>query len=125
MSPKVLIVDDEILIRMLYKNHLEKAGYQLLTARSAEEGLKIARAEQPAVVILDIIMTGADGLAALRELKSHDETRSIPVIIFTATITRAHHETRQEAATSGAAAFLTKPISPAQLVSEIQKLVPL
>ena len=125
MSPKVLIVDDELLIRMLYKNHLEKAGYQLLTAKSAEEGLKIARAEQPAVVILDIIMTGADGLAALRELKSHDETRSIPVIIFPATITRAHHETRQEATTSGAAAFLTKPISPAQLVSEIQKLVPL
>ena len=125
MAPKILIVDDELLMRMLYKGHIEKAGYQLITAKSAEEGVALAKAEKPALVVLDVIMTGADGLAALRELKANDETKDIPVIIFTASISQAHHETRQESATAGAALFLTKPISPTQLVAEISRLVPI
>ena len=124
MQPKILIVDDEALIRMLYQKHIERAGYELLTAKSAEEGLAIVRAQKPAVVILDVIMAGADGLAALRELKSNEETKTIPVIIFTATISKAYDETRREAASAGAATFLTKPLSPDRLVAEIARLVP-
>ena len=125
MPPKVLFVDDEALMHMLYKGHIEKAGYQLLSASSAEEGLVIAKTERPAVVIMDVILTGMTGLAALRELKLDDATKTIPVIVITAAISQQHHATRQEAIASGAASFLTKPIGPAQLVTEIQRLAPL
>jgi CheY-like chemotaxis protein len=125
MRPKVLIVDDEMLLRMLYKNAVERAGYDLLTASTADEGLAIAQAERPAVIILDIIMPGKDGLAALRELKAREDTKGIPVIIFTASTSEAHHATRQEATASGASAFVTKPIGPDQLVAEIKWQAPI
>jgi CheY-like chemotaxis protein len=125
MRPKVLIVDDEMLMRMLYKNAVEKAGYDLLTASTADEGLAIAQAEKPAVIILDIIMPGKDGLTALRELKALEGTKGIPVIVFTASTSEAHRATRKEATASGASAFVTKPIGPDQLVSEIKWQAPL
>jgi CheY-like chemotaxis protein len=124
MAPKILIVDDEALMHLLYKNHIERAGYQLLAARTAREGLAVARAEQPAVIVVDVILAGPDGLALLRELKDDEKTKNIPVIIFTATISQAYEATRKESSTSGAAAFLTKPISPDRLVSEIRRFVP-
>ena len=63
-------------------------------------------------------------MAALRELKKSDLTKNISVIIITATVS-SHYAMRQESATSGAAGFLTKPLSPAQIIAEIQRLVPL
>jgi CheY-like chemotaxis protein len=122
MPTRVLIVDDEPLMHMLYKSHLEKAGYQLLSAKTGEEGLVMAKAEKPAVIIMDVILPGIDGLAVLRELKNEEATKNIPVIVITAAVSQQHHATRQEATAGGAALFMTKPISPAQLVSEIQKL---
>jgi CheY-like chemotaxis protein len=125
MPPKVLIVDDEALMLMLYKSHIEKAGYELLTAQSAEEGLAITKSQKPAVVVMDVMLGGMNGIAALRLLKADDATKDIPVIIITAAVSQQHHATRQESLASGAAVFLTKPISPAQLVGEIQRLAPL
>ena len=125
MPLKVLLVDDEPLMHLLYKGHIEKAGYQLLAANNAEDGLVIAKTEKPAVVVMDIMLGGKNGLAALRDLKTDDTTKDIPVIIITAAVSQQHHATRQESISSGAAAFLTKPIGPAQLVSEIQRLAPL
>jgi CheY-like chemotaxis protein len=74
---------------------------------------------------MDVMLKGMTGLAALRELKGNDATKDIAVIVITAATSQQHHATRQESITSGAASFLTKPISPAQLVSEIQRLAPL
>ena len=125
MPLKVLIVDDEPLMHMLYKGHLEKAGYELISAKSGEEGLTMARSALPAVIVMDIMLIGMDGLAALRELKNDATTKDIPVIIITAAISQEHHATRQESIASGAALFLTKPIGPAQLVAEVQRLAPL
>jgi len=82
MKPKVLIVDDEVLMRLLYQHHIEKAGYQLLTASSAEEGLTITRQEKPALVVMDVLLNGPDGLAALRAMKADNTTQDIPVIVF-------------------------------------------
>ena len=111
-------------MRLLYQQHIEKAGYQLLAASSAEESLTIIRQEKPALIIMDVILTGAGGLAALRAIKADNATQNIPVIVFTGATTEEHHATRQEAMASGAAMFLTKPISPAQLLAEIERLSP-
>src|SRR5689334_653774 len=98
MPPSILIIDDEKLMQLLYKSHIEKAGYRLLAADSAEEGLGIIQAEKPALVLMDVILDGEDGLTALRKLKANPETREIPVIIYTATVSEAYSATRKEAA---------------------------
>jgi CheY-like chemotaxis protein len=124
MPPKVLIVDDEVLMHLLYKSHIEKAGYQMISAKSGEEVLAIALAEKPAVIIMDVMLPGKNGLGVLRELKTDDRTKTIPVIVITAAVSQQHHATRQESVASGAALFMTKPISPAQLLNEISRLAP-
>lgn len=123
MAHKVLIVDDEPLMHMLYKTHLEKAGYHLLTAKDGAEVLELATREAPQLVVMDVMMREVDGLQALRELKKHATTKDIPVIIITGQGS-AHHALRQEAENCGAALFLTKPFSPAQLLGALQKVLP-
>ena len=75
----------------------------------------------PNLIVMDVMMAEMDGLTALKQLKSTDQTKGIPVIMITAS---AHHVTRQEAETSGAALFLTKPFSPTQLLMAVRNLVP-
>jgi CheY-like chemotaxis protein len=124
-AKKILLVDDEGLMLALYKGYLERAGYQLATASSGEEGLELAAREMPDLIIMDVIMQGMSGLAALRALKTNDATKAIPVIIVTAAVSKQYEAARRESTTGGAARFLTKPISPQQLLAEIQKIIPL
>ena len=124
-APKILFVDDEGLMLALYKGYIERAGYQLATASSGEEGVELAAREMPDLIIMDVIMQGMSGLAALRALKTNDATKAIPVIIVTAAVSKQYEAARRESTSGGAARFLTKPISPSQLLAEIQKIVPL
>ena len=124
-APKILLVDDEGLMLALYKAHLERAGYQLATAKSGEEGVELAARDKPDLIVMDVIMQGMTGLAALRALKTNDATKAIPVIILTAAVSQQYEAARRESTSGGAARFLTKPISPLQLLTEIQKIVPL
>jgi CheY-like chemotaxis protein len=124
-APKILLVDDEGLMLALYKAHIERAGYRLVTAKSGEEGLEVAPREMPDLIVMDVIMTGMSGLAALRELKNKEATKGIPVVIVTAAVSQQHDAARQESALSGAIRFLTKPISPSQLLAEIQQILPI
>ena len=121
MTNQILLVDDDQLMHRLFQHHLEKAGYQMLSATNGREALEIASRECPGLIVLDIMMPEVDGLAALRELKKADRTKAIPVIVITA---NSHHLTRKESESSGAALFLTKPFSPTQLLNEIRRLVP-
>ena len=123
MPNKVLIVDDDPLMHLLYKNQLERAGYQLVVAKDGLEAIEVAARELPQLIVMDIIMSEMDGLAALRELKKNEATKLIPVVISTASVS-AHHATKRECENSGAAGFLTKPFSPAQLLAEVRRLVP-
>jgi twitching motility two-component system response regulator PilH len=124
-APKILLVDDEGLMLALYKGYIQRAGYQLVTANSGEEGLEVAAREMPDLIIMDVIMQGMSGLAALRALKTNDTTKAIPVMIITAAVSKQYEAAHRESTTGGAARFLTKPISPGQLLAEIQKILPL
>jgi CheY-like chemotaxis protein len=119
--PKILVVDDEPYMHALLQHHLKRTGYETLKAVNGREALALVAQERPALVVMDIMMEEMDGLLALQELKRNAATAGIPVIIITA---NAHNVTRQQAESSGAALFLTKPFSPTQLVQEIQRLVP-
>ncbi len=119
MSHKVLVVDDEPFMIRLIEIVLERDGYQMLKAVNGREAVEVASREHPSVVVMDAMMPKMDGLTALRLLKSDEATRSIPVIMLTA---NPHKFSREEAVSSGATIFLTKPFSPAQLLAEIRRL---
>ncbi len=117
---KVLLVDDDLLIREIYARHLAESGYHVLPARDGAEALELAQSEAPQVIILDINLPGTGGLSVLRSLKDLPATRAIPVIMITSA---PDFRMRQDFAKAGdAASFLVKPFSPKQLVAEIQKL---
>ena len=123
MKPKVLIVDDDTVMHLLYKRPLSNAGYEQLTAKNGEEAKKIISEQAPQIIVMDIMMPGADGLSVLRELKHSKIGQDIPVIVATANLER-YTTAKQESQDSGAVAFLSKPLSPARLVGEIQRFVP-
>jgi CheY-like chemotaxis protein len=93
----------------------------MVSAMNGREALDLAARQPPNLIVMDIMMPDIDGLAALRELKKNDATKSIPVIIITA---NSNQLAKQESANSGASIYLTKPFSPTQLLNEIRRLVP-
>lgn len=122
MINQILVVDDDPVMHKLFQHHLERAGYQMLSAANGVEAIEIATREQPGLIVMDVMMPDKDGLAALRELKKADATKAIPVIVITA---NSHFLARKESENSGAAMFLTKPFSPTQLLNEVRRIVPL
>ena len=79
---KVLIVDDEPHLRLLYETELRRAGYETMTAGNATQGLEFVETMKPDLVILDIRMAGMDGIEALQRIIERDN--SIPVVLNTA-----------------------------------------
>ena len=110
-------------MHLLYMPHLERAGYHPISANDGGQVLFLAAQESPAVIVMDVMMTNMDGLAALRELRQFDTTKHIPVIVITSNVSILSI-VRHEALASGASALLPKPFSPAQLVDEVRKLAP-
>lgn len=120
---KILIVDDDPVVHMLYKRHLEREGFELLTARNGVEALAVAAQTKPDLILMDVMMPTKDGLTALRELKQNEATRTVPVIVMTANVAE-YHTSMQEAKLGGAEGLLTKPLSPTKLVEEVRRIFP-
>lgn len=83
-SNKVVVIEDEDDILKVIEYNLNREGFQVRGARRGEDGLELVRKESPALVLLDLMLPGRDGLDICRTLKSDDLTRSIPVIMVTA-----------------------------------------
>lgn len=80
----ILVVDDEEDIQELVRLNLAREGYDVLTCGTGEQALETARAKLPALIILDLMPPGIDGLEVCKRLKSEPKTKSIPVVILTA-----------------------------------------
>jgi CheY-like chemotaxis protein len=109
-------------MHLLYRRGLEGAGYTLLLAKNGREALEIAAREGPDLIFMDVMMPQVDGLTALRELKKSDVTKDIPVVVITSNVSE-YAASRQESETSGATAFLSKPLSPGRLLEEVRRLL--
>ena len=120
---KILIVDDDPIVHLLYKRYLEQEGFQLLMARNGLEALSVAAQAKPDLILMDVMMPTKDGLSALRELKQNESTRDVPVIVMTANVAEYNTST-QEAKLGGAEGLLTKPLSPAKLIAEVRRIFP-
>ena len=112
----VLVVDDEHMIRRLLRSVLEADEFEVLEAPGGEAALELATATHPAVVVLDILMPGLDGVEVCRRL-DHDEAK---VIVLTA---RDDPRLERECRKAGADAFLTKPISSNELLDLVATLI--
>jgi two-component system alkaline phosphatase synthesis response regulator PhoP len=123
MAQKILMVDDDPVMHKLYHHHLEQAGYEMVSAANGNEALEVAQRELPDLIVMDVMMPKMDGLTALRQLKKTETTKAIPTIVITANA-NAYEASRHESEASGAALFVTKPISPHQLLAEIRRLLP-
>ena len=83
MAKTVLIVEDEQSMQRALKNKLEHAGYVVLAANDGEEAIDALRSSKPDLVLLDLIMPKLDGISVLRQMKSDDALRGVPVVILT------------------------------------------
>jgi CheY-like chemotaxis protein len=117
MNEKILIVEDEMLIRDLYVQKLSKVGFQVEYAVNGQDGLEKAASFQPDLIILDILMPIMDGHTMLKHLKKQSITDKIPIIIMTNTPSLPNAD---EARHMGIANALFKVnVTPSQLVSHV------
>lgn len=103
----ILVVDDEPVNIQLLKRKLEWAGMKVLTASNGQACLDIAKAEEPDLILLDVMMPGMDGLEVCQKLRENDLTKGIPVIFVTAQNSK---EGKLEGLQAGAVDYITKPI---------------
>jgi putative two-component system response regulator len=117
---KILIVDDEERNRRLFDVFAKADGYVTVGAASGEAGLALAIAEQPDIILLDLMMPGMDGFEVVRVLKNNPVTRTIPIIIVTALDDLASH---QRMLACGADEFINKPVDRWELSLRVSKLL--
>ncbi|MCQ3976180.1 MAG: hypothetical protein DPW09_22360 [Anaerolineae bacterium] len=117
LSGTVLVIDDDPAVRDLLSNYLGKEGFRVKTAPTTEEGLRLARVEQPDVITLDVLMPDKclDGWAALAALKADPGLANIPVIMVTIV------DDKNKGFALGATDYLTKPIDRERLITLVNK----
>jgi CheY-like chemotaxis protein len=103
----ILIVEDNLLNLELATDLLAAEGYSIRQARTGEEGLRLAQAEPPALILMDLRLPGMDGYAALRGLRSNPRTARIPIVALTA---QAMNGDKEAALAAGFDAYISKPI---------------
>jgi DNA-binding response OmpR family regulator len=113
---KILIVDDEPHLRLLYETELRRAGYETMTACNAEQGLEYVDTMDPDLVILDIRMPGMDGVEALQRILDRDNT--LPVVLNT-----AYSSYRENFMTWSADAYVTKSSDVTELLDTVKDLL--
>jgi adenylate cyclase len=116
----ILIIEDEDDIRTFASRVLELEGYRVFQAGDGDEGLRLARGNQVALVLLDLRLPGRDGWAVLSQMKSDPELSSIPVVVFTAS---AGVPQQSRALAGGAADYLVKPLSATSLRESIARIL--
>ena len=117
---KILYVEDNDDNVYVLKNRLTRAGYTVLVAVNGEDGVAMAAAEKPDLILMDLSLPVLDGWEATRRLKAAEETRAIPVIALTA---HAMSGDREKALEAGCEDFDTKPVDFPRLRGKIQALL--
>jgi len=105
----VLVIDDDPEARNIIERLLKKAGFEVATAASGQEGLRLAHALRPAIITLDVVMPDMDGWSVLRALKADPELRQVPVVMLTMV------DDKTKGYSLGATDYLTKPVDGEQL----------
>jgi len=119
-TSRVLVVEDEPDIRDLLVFHLERDGFQVTKCKSGPEALRLVRAAQPDLVLLDLMLPDMDGLDVCRRLRQDPTTQSVPIVMLTA---RDDEVDRVLGLELGADDYVVKPFSPRELVARIRAVL--
>jgi two-component system, cell cycle response regulator DivK len=116
----ILIVEDNPKNLKLVRDTLQVKGYRTLEAGTGEEGVQLARDQQPALVLMDIQLPGISGIEAFRQLRADPATRDIPVIAVTASVMA---QERNKVMAAGFEGFQGKPISVRELLETVRQIL--
>ncbi len=120
MSNTILVVEDEPAIAELVAVNLSFAGHKVLRAADTFAADTLIRAELPDLVLLDWMLPGTSGVQYARQLRAHERTANIPIIMLTA---RSEESDKVEGLDSGADDYVTKPFSPKELLARIKAVM--
>lgn len=122
-KPRILVIEDDEFLNRMYVTKLEHEQFEVISASDGETGLQLAISEQPALVLLDLLLPKRDGFSVLAEVKRRPETQRIPVIVLT---NLSQQEQVQKCMTLGAADCLIKAhFTPAEVVQKVRQLLQL
>ncbi|HMM28039.1 MAG: response regulator [Chloroflexota bacterium] len=120
MADRILIVDDDLDSLKLIGLMLQRQGYDIIVANSGQQALGKAQADDPSLIILDIMMPDMDGYEVCRQLRKNPLTEPIPIIMFTA---KSMVDDKVAGFEAGADDYLTKPTHPAELASRVKAVL--
>ena len=117
---RILLVDDEEMNRDMLTRRLKKKGFEILTAENGEQACERAAADQPDLILLDMLMPVMDGYDAARKLREDETTRSIPIIGLTAL---AMSGDREKVIAAGCDEYESKPVQLKELLEKMERLL--
>ena len=120
-AKRILAIEDHEENRRLLRDLLTSVGYELIEAVTGEEGVVLAEAQLPALILMDIQLPGIDGYEVTRRIKANPALRQIPVIAVTSYALSGDDVKALEA---GCDAYVTKPFDPAELLEKIREFLP-
>lgn len=118
MTKRILIVEDHEDNRRILRDLLTSAGFKLIEAVTGTEGVAVAKAQRPDLILMDIQLPEIDGYEATRQIKANSALRQIPIIAVTSFALSGDDDRAYKA---GCCAYVTKPFSPRQLLATIRK----
>jgi CheY-like chemotaxis protein len=116
----ILVIEDNELNRDMLTRRLSRRGFRVISAECGEQGVAMARAEHPDLVLMDLRLPDISGFDATMQLKQHDSTHDIPIIVVSAHAMETH---RQQALDAGCDDYDTKPVEFERLLVKIHRLL--
>ena len=116
----ILIIEDNEKNRKLCRDVLQVKGFRTIESESAEEGLKLAHEQSPALILMDIQLPGMDGVTAMKQLKADPSTKGIPIVAITAS---AMTNNRTAMLAEGFDGYQTKPITLKDFLGEVARVL--
>ena len=121
MSKRILIVEDQEDNRMIMRDVLSAAGYELIEAVNGKDGVSRAQSDRPDLILMDIQMPVLDGYEATRQIKADPNLKSTPIIAVTS---YALSGDEAKARAAGCDGYVSKPFSPRQLLARVREYLP-
>jgi CheY-like chemotaxis protein len=117
---KILLVDDSETVLQMEQMILAERSYDLITARDGEEGVAKAVESKPDLILMDVVMPKMNGFEAVKRIRDHQSTRSIPVVMVTS---KAEAQSMEAGYLSGCNDYIVKPIDDLELLTKVKNLL--